>query len=108
MIEEDLLADLDYLENCLDEARNAILKVIVLANAKLDAAEVERLRTKKKQIHEDLKDSVDREWVGLTYRDSMRIIEQCESNIYILNGANKFELLELIEMIEAKLKEKNT
>jgi len=55
MIEEDLLADLDYLESCLDEARNAILKVIVLANAKLDAEEVDRLRAKKKQIYEDLK-----------------------------------------------------
>ena len=55
MIEEDLLADLDYLESCLDEARNAILKVIELANAKLDAEEVDRLRAKKKQIYEDLK-----------------------------------------------------
>ena len=55
MIEEDLLADLDYLESCLDEARNAILKVIELANAKLNAEEVDRLRAKKKQIYEDLK-----------------------------------------------------
>jgi hypothetical protein len=55
VIEEDLLADLDYLESCLDETRNAILKVIELANAKLDAEEVDRLRAKKKQIYEDLK-----------------------------------------------------
>jgi hypothetical protein len=45
--------------------------------------EVERLRAKKKQIYEDLKDAVEREWVGLTedeveevfsYRFSLQIM----------------------------------
>ena len=55
MIKEDLIADLDYLESCLDEARNAILKVIELADS-------------KGLIQED------REWVGLTDEDIEEVI----------------------------------
>ena len=34
--------------------------------------EVERLRAKKKQIYEDLKDAVDRKWVGLTQEAKLK------------------------------------
>jgi hypothetical protein len=39
--------------------------------------EVNRLRAKKKQIYEDLKDAVDREWVGLT--DQEKLKKLCEA-----------------------------
>jgi len=131
MIEEDLLADLDYLESCLDETRNAILKVIELANAKLDAEEVDRLRAKKKQIYEDLKSEqthnmkgevtydpetgeplIDgyplysglpkREWVGLT--------DEEVGTLTVFDGLHDVEtplLADFARAIEAKLKEKN-
>jgi len=35
----------------------------------LSPREIDRLRAKKKEIYEDLKDAVDREWVGLTPED---------------------------------------
>ena len=136
MIEEDLLADLDYLESCLDEARNAILKVIELANAKLDAEEVDRLRAKKKQIYEDLKSEQthntkgevtydpetgeplidgyplysglpNREWVGLTYNE---IIDTSNEFQVLDKGESEpwFDLVGYASAIEAKLKEKNT
>jgi len=58
--------------------------------------EIDRLREKKKQIYEDLKDLVDREWVGLT-RDEFKLATgEC------LNEEDYWEA------IESKLKEKNT
>ena len=71
--------------------------------------EVDRLRAKKKQIYEDLQDSVEREWVGLSYRDVMGIFEYWDFNRdSSLVEFNKLELCELFELVEAKLKEKNT
>ena len=58
--------------------------------------EVNRLRAKKKQIYEDLKDAVDREWVGLTDDE--------------INKSVKFpyHFIPFARAIEAKLKEKNS
>ena len=60
--------------------------------------EIDRLRTKKKQIYEDLKDAVDREWVGLTDEE-------------ILDALGVFSAEETVfriaRAIEAELKEKN-
>jgi len=43
----------------------------------LDQEEVDRLRAKKKQIYEDLKDAVDREWVGQS--DQEKLKKLCEA-----------------------------
>jgi len=68
----------------------------------LDALEVDRLRAKKKQIYEDLKDAVDREWVGLTDREFEFFVPHCENDW-------EFEDYKTFATeIEAKLKEKNT
>lgn len=50
-----------------------------------------------------------REWVGLSYRDVMEIFEHWGLNSdSSLVEFNKLELCELFELVEAKLKEKNT
>ena len=50
-----------------------------------------------------------REWVGLSYRDVMGIFEHWDFNRdSSLVEFNKLELCELFEVVEAKLKEKNT
>ena len=67
----------------------------------LEQEEVDRLRAKKKQIYEDLKDAVDREWVGLSEDELEKI---CDGEKILFGGrATNF-----IRSIEAKLKEKNT
>ena len=67
----------------------------------LEQEEVNRLRAKKKQIYEDLKDAVDREWVGLT-----------DEEIACLWGHSWYGNAEFVKhfgrKLEAKLKEKNT
>ena len=65
-------------------------------------AEVDRLRAKKKQIYEDLKDVVNREWVGLTDKD----IDEIKQNAPIYVSAKAVNVI--VPMVEAKLKEKNT
>ena len=66
----------------------------------LEKEEVDRLRAKKKQIYEDLKDAVDGEWVGLTDEDIEHAINKwCEPG-ETARG--------MLRGIEAKLKEKNT
>ena len=51
----------------------------------------------------------EREWVGLSYRDVMGILEHWDFNRdSSLVEFNKLELCELFEVVEAKLKEKNT
>ena len=62
--------------------------------------EVDRLRAKKKEIYEDLKDAVDREWVGLTR-------EEQGDWIWDLTHKN-INVWDLCDRVEAKLKEKNT
>jgi len=57
--------------------------------------EVERLRAKKKQIYEDLKDAVDREWVGLTDDEVEEVF------------SFPFHYRSFYKAVEAKLKEKN-
>ena len=50
-----------------------------------------------------------REWVGLSYRDVMGIFEYWDSNRdSSLVEFNTLEICELFELVEAKLKEKNT
>jgi len=49
-----------------------------------------------------------REWVGISYQESMAIIEHWQSNRYSSVEVNNMELFELFELVEAKLKEKNT
>ena len=49
-----------------------------------------------------------REWVGLSYRDVMEIFEHWDLNRDSSVGVYKLELCELFELVEAKLKEKNT
>ena len=50
-----------------------------------------------------------REWVGLSYRDVMGIFEYWDfKRDSSLVEFNKLELCELFELVEAKLKEKNT
>ena len=50
-----------------------------------------------------------REWVGLSYRDVMGIFEYWDFNRdSSLVEFNKLKLCELFELVEAKLKEKNT
>lgn len=68
--------------------------------------EVNRLRAKKKQIYQDLKDAVDREWVGLTYND---IIDTSNEFQVLDKGESEpwFDLIGYTSAIEAKLKEKN-
>jgi hypothetical protein len=57
--------------------------------------EVERLRAKKKQIYEDLKDAVEREWVGLTDDEVEEVF------------SFPFHYRSFYKAVEAKLKEKN-
>jgi hypothetical protein len=50
-----------------------------------------------------------RKWVGLSYRDVMGIFEYWDFNRdSSLVEFNKLKLCELFELVEAKLKEKNT
>ena len=58
--------------------------------------EVNRLRAKKKQIYEDLKDEVKRDWVGLTDDEVEEVI------------SFPWHYIPFARAIEAKLKEKNT
>lgn len=61
--------------------------------------EVELLRAKKKQIYEDLKDAVDRKWVGLTPEDIPDDPDpRFDTDEFLLGMA----------LAEAILKEKNT
>jgi len=69
-------------------------------NGSLSAREIDRLRAKKKEIYEDLKDAVDREWVGLTR-------EEQHPWIWDLTHKN-INVWDLCDRVEAKLKEKNT
>tara|TARA_S200002703_G_scaffold6079_1_gene6785 strand:- start:965 stop:1345 length:381 start_codon:yes stop_codon:yes gene_type:complete len=72
------------------------------------ALETDRLRAKKKQIYEDLKDAVEREWVGLTRAERFEI-EKAMSKYYDYQHECKTVCLpEFAAAIEAKLKEKNT
>ena len=66
-----------------------------------DTEEVDRLRAKKKQIHEDLEDSVKREWVGLTHDEILDSL--APSYEYV-----EKEFFSIVRSLEAKLKEKNT
>jgi len=69
-------------------------------------SEVERLRAKKKEIYEDLKDAVEREWVGLTDRD-LQIIWS-EAQVHSRRSTGEATYAELARAVETKLKEKNT
>jgi len=64
------------------------------------------------QFLEDLNDWAkpdEREWVGLSYRDVMGIFEYWDSNRdSSLVEFNTLEICELFELVEAKLKDKNT
>jgi len=62
--------------------------------------EVERLRAKKKQIHEDLADSIDREWVGLS-DDELHDVRKAWWD-------GRQTASEMLRTLESKLKEKNT
>ena len=49
-----------------------------------------------------------REWVGISYQESMAILEYWQSNRDSSVEVNNMDLFELFELVEAKLKEKNT
>ena len=115
MIKEDLIADLDYLESCLDEARNAILKVIELADSKgLIQEDREQCRAENgfgRNLAEEVVEGFDhlekkREWVGLT--DNERIDIAHEYRNYDDAKGDWFDRTGFARAIEAKLKEKNT
>ena len=60
-------------------------------------------------IYEVPIDEPNREWVGLSYRDVMAIFEHWDFNRdSSLVECNKLELCALFELVETKLKEKNT
>ena len=76
-------------------------------------SEVERLRAKKKEIYEDLKDAVDREWVGLTDEERLDIVFKAKitepnDEPIKFGGPSRKCVQDLISCVEAKLKEKNT
>jgi len=48
------------------------------------------------------------EWIGLCYKESMAILEYWQSNRDSSVEVNNMELFELFEVVEAKLKEKNS
>ena len=66
----------------------------------MKSEEVDRLRTKKKHIYEDLKHSIEREWVGLTEDDIQAILKEWVQT--------QMTVREMLLEVEAKLKEKNT
>ena len=68
--------------------------------------EVDRLRAKKKQIYEDLKDAVDREWVGLTKKEIDSISERVKPDPLMTEEPTWH--IRFAQALQRKLKEKNT
>ena len=76
--------------------------MVVALEEAYEQVEVDRLRAKKKQIYEDLQDSVEREWVGLIDED----IDEIKQTAPVYVSAKAVSAI--VPMVEAKLKEKNT
>ena len=70
------------------------------------SAEVARLRAKKKQIYEDLKDAVDREWVGLTEAEIEAIANRIKEDELSVKTSTWH--IRFAQAVQRKLKEKNT
>ena len=68
--------------------------------------EVARLRAKKKQIYEDLKDAVDREWVGLTEPEINAIANAIKEDEMSVKASTWH--IRFAQAVQRKLKEKNT
>jgi hypothetical protein len=81
------------------EARDLLRKA-------LEDAETDRLRAKKKQIYEDLKGAVDREWVGLKKGEIQEIVDRIKVDDLLLETSTWH--IRFAQAVQRKLKEKNT